>query len=136
MLCCLESEAQRIVTLQDCLSVVYTASDIAQVDTGEGVGGAGITAKADHRGVACCEDGYIGLISCQTNHGRCIVILTYSCASGIVGVAAWAAVPVIWDTFLSWVPDKIITITGEGEEALEDFGGEEAVWTGGGVVGH
>jgi hypothetical protein len=61
LLSSLEEETAEIVSLEEGLSVVDSAGDVAGIDADEGVGCAGVAAELDDFGVFDCEDGYVGL---------------------------------------------------------------------------
>lgn len=103
MLCGLESETYQVVSLQERLSVICTASQGLQIKSGEGVDFAGIAADVEELRVLQGGGEQVGL---EIGDG--------------VFVTDGALVPVVWDFFPAFGPLEVSGGACNGEEGLEN----------------
>lgn len=98
---CLEGEAAEVVALHERLRIVRAAGQVAHIDASKGIGSARVASQLERLGV-------LSILSSQVGKDGCYV----------VGVRRRATVPVLWDLFLTLVPDKRARLTRYAKERL------------------
>lgn len=115
----LSSEALQVVSLKKCLRVQDTASQVADIDTGERVDGASVAAE-----LQCLRVGQVAGDQVLED------------AEQGVWLTRGPAVPVLGDTLVAGCVHEVVDVAGIGEELLQIVRVEVPAWLLGSVIGH
>lgn len=113
------SVAQEIVALGQSRKLVDSASQVGRIEAGERVDSTGVSTNGSE------------LYVCQQGRDEVNVEVRYG-----VGVGDVAGVPVLWDALVARGVCEVSLVSGNGEEALQNFTIQTTFWVLGRLVGH